>query len=280
MNEITLSNDLNVITAEINSYKQVAGQSIFEIGRRLKHVKENDLVHGEWETYCNEQVKITPRHANRYIKVVEELGSNQTSMSDLGINALYQIATLPQEEREKEHTLSSGETKTVDDMTGKELQEVKRQLKIEQKERERLEKENEKLANQKPIIQEKEVIKEVIPDRVKTQLESTKRQLDFASRELEKLEEYKKNNELKKGEFNEEEAERERRKLMWEAEKEVLTLTVKIDKFLKEIAVNAFMTGAIASSTNSTKKTLKESIDNLSEFVSEMKTVLSGRIEI
>lgn len=127
--ELQLSQDLNVITAEINSYKQVAGQAIFEIGRRLKHVKENDLVHGEWESYCTEQVKITPRHANRYIKVVEELGSNQTSVSDLGINALYEIATLPEEEREKEHVTSKGETKTVDEMTVRELQEVKRKLK-------------------------------------------------------------------------------------------------------------------------------------------------------
>lgn len=34
MNELTLSTDLNVITAEISSYKQVAGQAILEIGKR------------------------------------------------------------------------------------------------------------------------------------------------------------------------------------------------------------------------------------------------------
>ncbi len=31
---MNLSNDINVITAEIKSYQQIAGQSIFEIGRR------------------------------------------------------------------------------------------------------------------------------------------------------------------------------------------------------------------------------------------------------
>ncbi|WP_170953394.1 hypothetical protein [Bacillus cereus] len=41
------SNDIKVITAEINRYKQVAGNTIFEIARQLKHIKEKNLLHGQ-----------------------------------------------------------------------------------------------------------------------------------------------------------------------------------------------------------------------------------------
>lgn len=130
-NEVqTLSTDINVITAEINAYQRVAGEAIFEIGKRLKHVKENDLAHGEWSKWCREEVGMDRAKADKFIRVFDEFGRNELTSTQRGLDALYQIATLPPEQREQTHTLSSGETKTVDEMTVRELREVKAELKI------------------------------------------------------------------------------------------------------------------------------------------------------
>src|SRR5699024_996744 len=104
------------------------------------------------------EVGMTIMHANRFIRIYDEIGySNITPMLGLGVATLYEIATLPPAEREAEHTTSKGETKTPAEMTVKELRELKRQLKqaepsaeTERKERERLEKENEELSQQEP----------------------------------------------------------------------------------------------------------------------------------
>src|SRR5699024_1313210 len=67
--------------------------------------------------------------AQRFIQVTEEIGEHTTSMSHLGIAVMYEIATIPEEEREKEHVTSKGETKTGDKMTDREIQEDKRKKK-------------------------------------------------------------------------------------------------------------------------------------------------------
>ena len=127
MNEIALSSDINVITAEINSYKQIAGQSIWEIGRRLNFVKENDLAHGEFGDWLK-SISLNHHEANRFMKVAKEI-PNSTTYNNLGSNALYLLSTLPEEERTKQHETSKGETKTPDQMTVRELSELKKQLK-------------------------------------------------------------------------------------------------------------------------------------------------------
>ncbi|PCF64540.1 DUF3102 domain-containing protein [Staphylococcus intermedius] len=128
MNELQLSNDLTTIETEIKTYQNLAGQSIFEIGRRLKHVKENDLAHGEFGKWL-EKVDVNHRVAQKMIKIASNPELNTTMSSHLGMEALYEIATLPEPERTKEHVTSNGETKTPDEMTVRELRELKKQLK-------------------------------------------------------------------------------------------------------------------------------------------------------
>ncbi|MBE0342627.1 DUF3102 domain-containing protein [Paenibacillus sp. 28ISP30-2] len=100
--------------------KQIAGQSVFEIGRRLKHVKENDLVHGEWSRWCADEIRMTRQQADKFIVVFDELRVDDNPNCQIGVTRLYEIALLPPEDRTREHTLKSGEQKTADEMTVRE----------------------------------------------------------------------------------------------------------------------------------------------------------------
>lgn len=169
MNEITLSNNLSQIELEISHHKQIAGQSIWEIGRRLNHVKENDLAHGqflEWLTKMN----IERTEAHRMMKVAEEL-PNVATLQHLGTTALHLIATLPEEEKQEQiQRIEDGDTPTV-----RELKEVKNKLKLSQQANELLRGENEALRASK--VEVKETIKEVVPDDYRATRELNKRLL-------------------------------------------------------------------------------------------------------
>lgn len=177
MNEISLSNNLSQIELEISHHKQIAGQSIWEIGRRLNHVKENDLAHGqflEWLTKMN----IERTEAHRMMKVAEEL-PNVATLQHLGTTALHLIATLPEEDKEEQiQRIEDGDTPTV-----RELQEVKRKLKLSQQANELLRNENEKIKSSK--VEVKETIKEVVPDDYKA-TQDLNRQLLEKNKELSK----------------------------------------------------------------------------------------------
>lgn len=126
-----LSNDLTTITTEIKSYENVAGQSIFEIGRRLKWVKEHDLAHGQFGEWVK-SLGIDPSTASHFMKIANELKLGM--YPNMGAKALYLIATMPPEEREKPQKLNSGEVKKPDEMTVRELRETKKKLKRREQE--------------------------------------------------------------------------------------------------------------------------------------------------
>lgn len=163
MQEITLSNNLNVLASEIVGFKRLAGQSIFEIGSRLKHVKEHDLTHGQFESWLK-SINIEPSSARKMITIAEELISNRSTLNDLGMSALYLIATLPDEAKQEQiERIEQGDNPTV-----RELQEVRRQLNLARAANENLREKNERLAEQalkgleKKTVT-KEIVKEVFP---------------------------------------------------------------------------------------------------------------------
>ena len=170
MNEIALSNNLPQIESEIREEKENVGKSFWEIGRRLNHVKENDLAHGQFLEWLK-AIDIERTLAHRMMKVAKEL-PNVATLQHLGDTALYLLATLPEEEKQEQiEKIEQGDSPTV-----RELQEVKRKLKLKDQALEAVKGELERAKAVKPI--EKVIEKEVIPDDYKATQNLNKQLLD------------------------------------------------------------------------------------------------------
>ena len=262
MNELQLSNDLTTIETEIKSYQNIAGQSIFEIGRRLKHVKENDLAHGEFGKWL-EQIGIESSFARKSMQISKELSSNSSHVNNLGIRALYQIATIPEEQREEKQRTSSGEMKTPYEMTNKEREEFKRQLKQRDEQNAQLQSQVEQAQRSEEIARkqledeqnkEPEVIEKYIEpedyQQTKNALDQSRHQQKLIQQRNEKLEKDIKEMEQRRDEVSEKSQKYDElnkalgdmnRKLddgqrRLKAQKEVYDLVKKGEALIKEVA--------------------------------------------
>ncbi len=301
MNELQLSNDLTTIETEIKSYQNIAGQSIFEIGRRLKHVKENDLALGEFSNWCK-KLGFQREYANKHIKVFEEFNGS-TSTQTLGINALYEIATLPEPERTKEHTTSSGETKTPDEMTVRELRELKKQLKQRDEQNAQLQSQVEQAQRSEEIAKkqledaesrEPEVIEKYMEpedyQETKNALAQSRHQQKLIEQRNEKLEKDIKDMEQRRDEVSEKSQKYDElnkalgdmnRKLddgqrRLKAQKEVYDLVKKSEELIKEIApMTYFIHDEYILSNEYAIKPIKKIADDLLDLSQKLNKQIS-----
>lgn len=299
---MNLSTDINVITAEIKSYQQIAGQSFFEIGRRLKHAKKNDLVHGDFLNWV-ESLGIHPRIAQQMMRVASDPQLNTSTYSHLGLRVLYEIATISPEEREEPHTIpSTGEEKTVDAMTVREVREVKKALKEKEKQLQQAEekarlaqkeatqarkseqltrKQYEELEGQEPQIIEREVVKEVeiVPDNLLSEINKLKDENAGLKDENQTAKDeatfYKQKTEAMSKSV--EDMEMEESSMNFMANENVYSLIAHMDEFLKDAVVSALMRGSIANARDATKKLLDSRIEAFQEFINDLRIAKTGR---
>lgn len=236
MNEIALSDNLAQIELEINHHKQIAGQSIWEIGRRLNHVKEHDLAHGQFTEWVEKQ-GINRSEAYKMMRVANEI-PNVGTYQHLGTKALYLITTLPEDEKQTQlERIENGDNPTV-----RELQEVRRQLKLSQADNERLKVQNENLAEQalsktEKVI-EKEIVREVVPDDYqffKSNYEASERNNEFYKQQNTELREEMKELERIIKEQQQNKAPREE---LSELEERKQAISFELDSLKKIVALN------------------------------------------
>ena len=99
MNDLIEKRSIDTITAEIQFYKQQAGVSILEIGKRLIEAKDQ-LSHGEWLNWLEKEVDFTDRSARNFMRLASEY-ANRNSISDLGVTKALALLSVPTEEREQ-----------------------------------------------------------------------------------------------------------------------------------------------------------------------------------
>lgn len=236
MNEIALSDDLNILTSEIVGFQKLAGQSIWEIGKRLKHIKENDLAHGQFMEWY-QSIGLDKDFVSKSIKIAEELPNFET-LRNLGTTALHLLATLPDDEKQTQlDRIENGDNPTV-----RELQEVKRQLKLSQADNERLKVQNENLAEQAlsktEKVVEKEVVREVVPDDYqffKSNYEASERNTEFYKKQNSELRE-----EMKELEriIEEQQKNKASREELSDLEERKRAISFELDSLEKIVALN------------------------------------------
>lgn len=295
MNELQLSNDLTTIETEIKSYQNIAGQSIFEIGRRLKHVKENDLAHGEFGKWL-EKVNLNKSQASKFIKVSEEF-SEISPGKNLGLTVMYELATLPDDIREEPQELRNGEVKKPSDMTRKELEDLKRQIKqrdeqnaqlqsqVEQAQRseEIAKKQLEDAESREAEVVEKEIVKEVVPDRINKQLENLKNDkklLEQREKELSDLKrrfkEREQQPETNKYERDSNLTEEEQiASIRFQVETNLLSLRDDANEFLNKVAHTPYREAAIARASDRTKNMMFDVVEEIEAWTRQMRNSLN-----
>jgi len=284
-------------------YFKVSEQYGYKFIMEVKKIRDEryykELGFSSFDDYCNDAWGFNRQWVDKKIRTASELNESDfvSYTIQFGNYKAFLLATMEDEQREKainEGVPTKQGNKSIDEATQKEINEWKRQAKESEQAKQQAERQAEQARNSEQIMQrkleesenkepevvEKEILKEVVPEYVKEQLQEKESTLQSNKEEMESMkQELHKLRNRNTGQNDQEEKEKEVKMMMLDASKSVLSTKIKIDEFLQEVAVTPYRRGAIATSSDGTKRKLQEGIEDLRNFINEMELALNGTIE-
>jgi hypothetical protein len=222
------------------------------------------LPHGEWGRWLEKEVEFTDRTAQRFMRAAKEF-ANTTAMSDLPPTKIFALLDIPAEDREQfiqqPHELPTGETKTVDDMTTRELREAIKARKEAEKKAQELERQLAEAQNREPET----IIKEVVPEEVKRQLSEAQ----MRAREIDKVKA-----ENKKLRFELEAAKSSPVDDRLELEAKVSTFTGRIREFLVQMAPLGYLGREVMRTSPGAQSEYEHAIGALEKWCRDMRDAM------
>lgn len=164
----------------------------------------------------------------------------------------------------------------------KAYQELMERLKQEEEARKRAEQQVEELKGQlkraNEQVEVREIVKEVVPERVKKKLEEQEFRLKVLQQSLKEANEKLQQYELRQADdFDAEEARKQREKLQHEADINTLQLRLHYKNFVEKAAITPFLHGAIAAADPAEKRRLEELVDAAQKIIDHTRSALKGR---
>ena len=184
-----VASQVEIITAEILVLKNQTAANIIEIGKRLVKVKEM-LPHGEWGKWLQDRVEFSHQTADKFMRVAREF-ENYAPVRNLGVSKVFALLEVPADQRDElvsrpQVIPSTGEVKTIGEMTKRELEQVKRAMKDAEQARSALETAQAKLSEVEERSREAEAARRQLQEELERLKENPATELEGKIAELER----------------------------------------------------------------------------------------------
>ncbi|MFL0593296.1 hypothetical protein ACH0AD_02915 [Staphylococcus caprae] len=304
-NNLSLEVKANEVHERAVGFYKISEQYGYKFLMEVKTIRDEklfkELGFENFEEYTQSSFGFSKRTINERLQDAESFGEDyERALASFGKHKAHQLATFPKEQRED--VIQNGiETedgkKSIEEVTTRELEDYKKrnksleqqnaqlqsQVKQAQRSEEIANKQLEDAENREPEVIEREVVKEVVPDRINKQLENLKNDKKLLEQREKELSDLKRR-------FKEQEQQPETDKykrdsnlteeeqitsIRFQVETNLLALRDDANEFLDKAAHTPYREAAIARASQRTKNMMFDVVEEMEAWTRQMRNALN-----